>query len=126
MKKFVHIAVLLFTCTFFAGPTILKNKVKLRGEIVDPKCAMGIMSPGVEKSHKTCAIECIQIGLPALFKVKTSPTTYRYYLLTQKMRKPVKDLVLPYIGDPVEIEGVVIKDANMLMLMIESIQRVPE
>ena len=51
-------------------PTLL-GKVTLRGEILDPKCYLGVMRPGEGKPHRSCAIRCLAGGIPAFFKAST-------------------------------------------------------
>jgi hypothetical protein len=42
--------------------------VTLRGEIVDSKCFLGVMTPGQGKTHRACASLCLRGGIPpALF-----------------------------------------------------------
>jgi len=48
-------------------PPLFRNQVPLRcrGQIVDPKCYLGVMKPGEGKPHSDCAIRCID-GFPLL------------------------------------------------------------
>jgi hypothetical protein len=38
--------------------------VELPGEIVDTKCYLGAMRPGVGKVHRACAARCLSGGIP--------------------------------------------------------------
>ena len=40
------------------------GEMTLEGEIVDTKCYLGAMNPGVLKPHRACAILCIKGGIP--------------------------------------------------------------
>ncbi|MEM7184138.1 MAG: hypothetical protein AAF518_24785 [Spirochaetota bacterium] len=111
---------------FFLAPTWNDGVVvSLRGEIVDSKCALGAMTPGSSKSHKICATQCIKNGIPPLLKVYNRVgNSYRYYLLVGEGKTSANQLVLPYIGIPIEVTGTIIRDANLVMLEIQSIKQV--
>ena len=44
--------------------------VKVRGEIVDSKCFLGVMVPGSGKTHKDCASLCLRGGIPPALYVQ--------------------------------------------------------
>ncbi len=79
----------------------------LRGEIIDPKCYFGAMKPGEGKAHKDCAALCISGGIPPMFAVRGLDGSLRHYLLTDRAGDAVNDRVLPYVADPVEIDGLI-------------------
>jgi hypothetical protein len=41
-----------------------------RGEIVDPKCHLGVMNPGDGAAHRDCAVRCLSGGIPAMFRYR--------------------------------------------------------
>ena len=90
--------------------------VKLRGEIVDPKCFFGVMKPGEGKVHKDCAIRCILGGIPPVLRVQNEKGEANYYLLVgphgEKMNEAVKDLV----AEPVEIEARAVQQGDWIIL----------
>jgi hypothetical protein len=43
------------------------RRVSLRGEIVDSKCFLGVMSPGERTVHRDCAVRCLAGGVPPMF-----------------------------------------------------------
>ena len=118
--------ILIFPCIFFMAPSWDDSQeVTIRGEIVDSKCALGAMSPGDGKSHKICSIRCIRNGTPPLLKVRNrGGKGYRYYLLTDQGKKGANELVIPFIGEPVDVKGTLIRDANLVMIEILEIKLV--
>ena len=44
--------------------------VKVRGEVVDSKCFLGVMVPGSGKTHKDCASLCLRGGIPPALYVR--------------------------------------------------------
>lgn len=88
-------------------PTARGNAVRLVGEIMDAKCWLGAMKPGRGKGHKACATLCIEGGIPPLF-VAAVPDGQRVYLLTDDAGGPAVDLVRPFVGEPVRIQGTIV------------------
>lgn len=89
---------------------------RLAGEIVDSKCYLGVMNPGNLKPHKACAIRCISGGIPPVLVVKNREGPATYFLLVSEEGKTVNREVLPFVADPVEISGEVIRYENLLVL----------
>ncbi len=81
------------------------GRQRLVGEILDPKCALGVMKPGVGKPHRSCAIRCLSGGIPPVLRVQLSEGRHRYFLLTGPKGEPINQEVLPYVADPVRICG---------------------
>lgn len=88
----------------------------LRGEIVDPKCYLGVMQPGDGKTHKTCATLCIKGGIPPMLLVKNDQGETAAYLLTDSAGKAFPESHHEYIADPIEITGQVLRDGDLLIL----------
>jgi hypothetical protein len=53
------------------------TKGNLRGEIVDTKCYLGVMTPGEDKVHRGCAVRCISRGVPPAFLVRDASADSR-------------------------------------------------
>ncbi len=96
---------------------IEEKEVKvLTGEIIDPKCYFGVMKPGFDKPHRSCAARCIAGGIPPVLRVELQSGLAQYYLMyNQKQQHPAEE-VQPYIGQRVEVSGKVKKyqDWNIL------------
>ncbi|MBS1826963.1 MAG: hypothetical protein JST93_16715 [Acidobacteria bacterium] len=73
------------------------GRAALQGEIVDGKCYLGVMNPGVGQVHRDCAARCLAGGLPALFV-----TEGRVLVLSGFDAKARMDMV----GVPLTLEGV--------------------
>lgn len=88
----------------------------LRGEIVDPKCYLGVMQPGDGKTHKVCATLCIKGGIPPMLLVKNDQGETAAYLLTDAEGNAFPESHHEYIADPIEITGQVLRDGDLLIL----------
>lgn len=97
----------------------------LRGEIVDPKCYLGVMQPGDGKTHKVCATLCIKGGIPPMLLVRDKTGDTAAYLLTDAEGKAFPESHHEYIADPIEITGLVLRDGDLLILRadLDSIRR---
>ena len=97
----------------------------LRGEIVDPKCYLGVMQPGDGKTHKVCATLCIKGGIPPMLLVRDKTGKTAAYLLTDADGNAFPESHYEYIADPIEITGQVLRDGDLLILRadLESINR---
>jgi hypothetical protein len=87
-----------------------------RGEIVDSKCWMGVMNPGVLKPHRACAVRCISGGIPPILLVRREGAAPLNLLLVSTDDKPVNDRVLDLVAEPVEITGEVVRQGELLTL----------
>ena len=79
-------------------------KVLYTGEIVDPKCYFGVMSPGDGKVHQSCAVNCIEGGIPAFFVSRTNEYV-RNYILQTREGKCIHNGIKKFIGKEVSILG---------------------
>lgn len=91
------------------APTPPPRAVTLVGEIVDPKCYLGVMNPGFGKPHLACAELCIKGGIPPVLVVRqpgvAAPPEGACYLITTIDGKPANTLVRGLIGRAVRVEG---------------------
>lgn len=86
------------------------------GEIVDSKCWMGVMNPGVLAPHRACAVRCISGGIPPMLLVRRENAPPLNLLLTDALGNPVNDRVLNYVAEPVAITGEVMRQGDLLTL----------
>ena len=94
-------------------------KLKLQGEIVDPKCWFGVMKPAEGKVHKSCAIRCISGGIPPVLRVK-KPRMNVYYILKGVNGEDINKEVLEYVGEGVEISGEAYVENGWNVLKVDS------
>jgi hypothetical protein len=94
------------------------SKMTLQGEIIDPKCYFGVMKPGKGKIHRSCAVRCISGGIPPVLATTDKNNMAQYFLLTDLKGQPINEAVLPFIGKPAEIKGIVEKMEDWFILKI--------
>ncbi|MGV6830781.1 MAG: hypothetical protein ACWA5P_04340 [bacterium] len=95
------------------------GKMTLKGEIIDPKCYFGVMKPGKGKIHRSCAVRCISGGIPPVLATTDNNNISEYYLITDINGKPINEAILPYVGKPAEINGIVTKQEDWYILKID-------
>lgn len=98
-----------------------------QGEIVDSKCWMGVMNPGVLKPHRACAVRCISGGVPPMLLVRREGRPPLNLLLVSTDGRPVNEQVLDFVAEPVEVAGDVVRQGELLTLRCDpaSIRRIP-
>lgn len=94
------------------------SKMILQGEIIDPKCYFGVMKPGKGKIHRSCAVRCISGGIPPVLASTDNNNMSQYFLLTDLKGRPINKDVLPFIGQPSEIKGTVVKMEDWYLFKI--------
>jgi hypothetical protein len=83
-----------------------EGTVVLRGEIVDSKCFLGVMTPGQGKTHRACASLCLRGGLPAALLVDAGDGAMRLVLLVTRTGDPVDAAAgAAAPGAPIEARG---------------------
>ncbi len=96
------------------------GQTSLSGQIIDPKCYFGAMKPGEGKVHKACATLCIRGGIPPMFMTIDAAGDRTYYLLLNESGAGIVDeqldQLLPYVADPVTLEGELERRGGMLIL----------
>ena len=90
--------------------------VTLRGEIVDTKCYLGVMNPGEHKVHRDCAVRCISGGVPPAFLARDASGDSRVLLLAGEDGRALSRKVLPFVAEPLEISGVLVRTGPTLTL----------
>ncbi len=95
------------------------------GEIVDSKCYFGVMNPGIRKSHRACAINCIMGGIPPVFLMENEEGEKNCLLLLGSTGEMIQKEVLEYVAEPVEVSGALkqIGPIRVLHLDLTSIKR---
>ena len=99
-------------------PRVIEKRATLKGEIIDPKCYLGAMKPGGGKTHKACAMLCISGGVPPMLVTRGASKQETFYLLTTAEGEPANELVLPFVGDQVEVTGQLEQHGDLLLLQI--------
>lgn len=94
----------------------LSARVRLKGEIVDAKCFLGVMKPGDLKTHRACAARCISGGVPPVLLVRDDQGRATYYLLVDENGGAVNERVLHLIAEPIVVEGRLVQRDNLSIL----------
>lgn len=94
------------------------GKVSLVGEILDPKCALGVMKPGYGKPHRSCAVRCISGGIPPVLRMQTKIGGVNYCLVRGVSGQSVNNQVLSAIADPVLLCGQLKQIDDWLVLFL--------
>lgn len=95
------------------------GQVRLRGEIVDSKCYLGVMNPGNGKVHRDCAVRCISGGAPPAFIARDASGETRVLLLTGSDGRALHREVLPFVAEPLLIAGELVRSGGHLILKAE-------
>ena len=120
MKK---ITLLIGLVGFFAifstlVPVYAAETVTVKGEIIDTYCFALMGAKG--ESHRQCAIECVQKGIPA--GLLEDGTNKVYVLLPNKDKSPLPKAVTDKMAKKVAITGKVYTTGGTQFLTIESIK----
>jgi len=103
------------------GPIDL-GSVTLRGEIVDSKCYLGVMNPGSGKVHRDCAARCISGGAPPAFIASDASGESRTLLLVGPDGRALNREVLPFVAEPLESPGELVRSGSTLVLKADPAQ----
>lgn len=93
--------------------------VELVGEILDSKCYLGAMKPGDGKGHKACATLCIEGGIPPMLYTPRPDGGRDHFLLTSSTGRTARDIVQPYVGEPVRVRGTLDRLGDLPILRLE-------
>lgn len=93
---------------------------RLRGEVVDSKCFLGVMKPGDGKTHRDCAVRCISGGAPAALVARTAAGETWVLLLVAPDGRPLGRELLDRVAEPVEVEGEVLRLGGLPLLVAEA------
>jgi hypothetical protein len=101
--------------------------VQLQGEIIDPKCYFGAMTPGQGKPHRSCAIRCISGGIPPVLAVRNGEDV-DYYLLRGKDGESINQEILDLVALPVSLQAEVLEYGDWKVLRCDpgDIERVDQ
>lgn len=81
--------------------------ITLRGEIVDSKCHLGVMTPGDGRTHAACASLCLRGGIPPALLVRDQAGRTTLYLLEDANGASLSAAAADAAGEPLDVRGVV-------------------
>ena len=83
------------------------HAITLRGEIVDSKCHLGVMTPGDGRTHAACASLCLRGGIPPALLVRDHGGRSTLYLLEDASGASLSTAAADSAGEPLVVRGVV-------------------
>ncbi len=95
-----------------------QGHVHLRGELVDSKCWIGRMRPGLGRTHRACAQQCVAGGIPPIFVTRDANGRETAYPLAD-IDDDDLNLILPLLADSVEAEGELFSIGSLWMLRLD-------
>ena len=95
-----------------------RGHVRLRGELVDSKCWLGRMRPGVGRTHRACAQQCVAGGIPPIFVTRDAQGEEVGYVLAN-LSDSTLNSILPLLADSVEAEGELFSVGSLWMLRLD-------
>jgi hypothetical protein len=95
------------------------GRAALNGEILDAKCWTGAMRPGEGKTHKACASLCIRMGGTPWFLAKDKAGKRAVFVLTGPKGEPLRDEILPLVGEPVRASGRLIRRDDLVQFRVD-------
>ncbi len=94
----------------------------LAGEIVDSKCYLGAMRPGIGKVHMACANFCIHGGIPPLFVTyhtdKGAEGDVSIFLMADPDGNAIDPSLLDYTSLGVALQGDVIRQGPLYIMKV--------
>ncbi len=101
-----------------AGPDQFYSlgEVSVSGEIVDSKCYLGVMNPGMGKVHRDCASRCISGGVPPIF---TTNAGDQFLLVGPDEKAFPRDALRSFIAEPITLHGELLKRGDSKFLKID-------
>jgi hypothetical protein len=103
------------------GPTQFHSlgEVSVVGEIVDSKCYLGVMNPGMGKVHRDCASRCISGGIPPIFVTATGD---QFWLVDPDGHSSERDALREFIAEPISLRGELFERGDSKFLKIDPAQ----
>lgn len=92
------------------------GEVSVTGEIVDSKCYLGVMNPGMGKVHRDCASRCTSGGVPPMFITNAGD---QFLLVGPDEKAFPGDALRSFIAEPISLHGELLKRGDSKLLKID-------
>ena len=89
----------------------------LDGEIVDSKCYLGVMNPGLGKTHRGCAARCLSGGLTPLFAARNFEGAAIELIMVNERMGPLRTLGR-IAGRPLGLTGRVFRQGDLWFFQV--------
>ncbi len=90
---------------------------RLDGEIVDSKCYLGVMNPGLGRSHRGCAARCLSGGLTPLFAARNLEGSAVELIMVNEHMEPLPPLDRA-AGRPLTLTGRVLRQGDLWFFQV--------
>lgn len=90
---------------------------RLDGEIVDSKCYLGVMNPGLGKTHRGCAARCLSGGMTPLFTVRNFEGAPIELIMVNERMGPLPRLNR-IAGRPLGLTGRVLRQGDLWFFQV--------
>jgi len=108
--------------TVMANFTVPRTEVTVIGEVIDSKCYFSRPSElSTGPKHKECAIQCAKRGIPLAILEERTETVY--FALKERGNSSANELLLPFVGERVEVHGRVSEKGGTRVLLVMSVER---
>lgn len=91
----------------------------LTGEIVDPKCYLGVMNPGEGRVHRACATLCLRGGITPAFVARDRTGATVSLVIAGPRGEAIAEVLSPWVGEGVEASGVVKRRGRSLFFLLD-------
>ncbi len=91
---------------------------RVLGEILDSKCALGVMKPGYGKPHRSCAINCVSGGITPIVRMTDKAENVNFCILKGADGSPINENVLPFLADQVSMCGELSQEDDWLVFYV--------
>ncbi len=91
----------------------------LTGEVVDSKCFLGAMNPGILQTHRGCAIRCLNGGILPLFVVRGPGESEWELILLDPDGAPVTADIFALAGLQVRLTGQVQREDDLFFFKVD-------
>ena len=98
-------------------PPVDLGSFHLDGEIVDSKCYLGVMNPGLGKTHRGCAARCLSGGTTPLFAVRNFEGAAIELIMVNEQLGPLPPLGR-FAGRPLGLTGRVLRQGDLWFFQV--------
>ena len=92
------------------------------GEIVDPKCYLGVMKPSTRQVHRDCAVRCLSGGIPPMLVADVNGGGHNRLLLLDRSGAPLRAPLERLVGRPVSLSGTLLTMRGLRFLAVEGVE----
>jgi hypothetical protein len=94
-------------------------RVSLRGEIVDSKCFLGVMTPGERTVHRECAVRCLSGGITPMLSFRATDGSPQLAVVVDAQGVMPPEGVRGRIGRVVAVTGRMFTVGGALVFQID-------